>query len=125
MKKNPVAPSTSLDIAEIADLLTQYAGQIRVLSLDCFDTLLWRTVSEPIEVFKDLQNQPLFIEHGICAESRRMAERRVRQMRVGLYGEHEVTIEEVYEHMLPDSSQELVDQFVRAEVETEKKYLFA
>lgn len=125
MKNNPVAQSTSLDISAIADLLNQYAGQTQVLSLDCFDTLLWRTVSEPIEVFKDLQNQPLFVTHGICAESRRMAERRVRQMRAGLYDEHEVTIEEVYEHMLPDASKELVEQFVRAEIETEKKYLFA
>lgn len=125
MKNNSVSPSTSLDIAAIADLLNQHAGQIRVLSLDCFDTILWRTVSEPIEVFKDLQNQPLFVTHGICAESRRMAERRVRQMRAGLYDEHEVTIEEVYEHMLPDASKELVEQFVRAEIETEKKYLFA
>lgn len=125
MKNSPVAQSTSLDIAAIADLLTQHAGQMRVLSLDCFDTLLWRTVSEPIEVFKDLQNQPLYIEHGICSESRRMAERRVRQLRAGLYGEHEVSIEEVYEHMLPDASKDLIDQFVRAEVETEKKYLFA
>jgi FMN phosphatase YigB (HAD superfamily) len=125
MKNNPVSPSTSLDISAIADLLNQHAGQVQVLSLDCFDTLLWRTVSEPIEVFKDLQNQPLFVTHGICAESRRMAERRVRQMRAGLYDEHEVTIEEVYEHMLPDASKELVEQFVRAEIETEKKYLFA
>lgn len=125
MKKNPIPESTSLDIAAISDLLNQHAGQIRVLSLDCFDTLLWRTVSEPVEVFKDLQNQPLYIEYGICSESRRMAERRVRQLRAGLYGEHEVTIEEVYEHMLPDASKELVEQFVRAEVETEKKYLFA
>lgn len=125
MKNNPFSPSTSLDISAIADLLNRHAGQMQVLSLDCFDTLLWRTVSEPIEVFKDLQNQPLFVTHGICAESRRMAERRVRQMRAGLYDEHEVTIEEVYEHILPDASRELVEQFVRAEIETEKKYLFA
>lgn len=125
MKNNPVAQSTSLDISAIADLLNEHASQMRVLSLDCFDTLLWRTVSEPVEVFKDLQNQPLFIEHGICSESRRLAERRVRQLRAGLYGEHEVTIEEVYEHMLPNASTELVEQFVRAEIETEKKYLFA
>jgi FMN phosphatase YigB (HAD superfamily) len=125
MKNNPVAQPTSLDITGITALLDQHAGQMRVLSLDCFDTLLWRSVSEPVEVFKDLQNQPLFIAHGICSESRRMAERRARQMRAGLYGEHEVTIEEVYEHLLPDASTELVEQFVRAEIETEKKYLFA
>jgi FMN phosphatase YigB (HAD superfamily) len=125
MKNNPFSPSTSLDIAAITDLLKHHTGQMRVLSLDCFDTLLWRTVSEPVEVFKDLQNQPLFIKHGICSESRRLAERRVRQLRAGLYGEHEVTIEEVYEHLLPDASTELVEQFVRAEIETEKKYLFA
>ena len=125
MDNSTVALPTSLDISAIPELLTQHAGQIRVLSLDCFDTLLWRTVSEPIEVFKDLQNHPLFVTHGICSESRRQAERRVRQLRAGLYGEHEVTIEEVYEHLLPDASKEQVDQFVHAEVETEKKYLFA
>lgn len=125
MKNLSSAQPTSLDISAIPELLTQYAGQMRVLSLDCFDTLLWRTVSEPIEVFKDLQNQPLFVTHGICAESRRLAEQRVRQLRAGLHGQYEVTIEEIYEHMLPDGSPDLVEQFVRAEIETEKKYLFA
>ena len=125
MKNHPIAQSTSLDISAIPELLTQHAGQMRVLSLDCFDTLLWRTVSEPIEVFKDLQNQPLFVTHGICAESRRLAERRVRQLRAGMYEQHEITIEEIYEHMLPDAPSALIEQFVRAEIETEKKYLFA
>jgi FMN phosphatase YigB (HAD superfamily) len=125
MKNNTVAPSTSLDVSAIPELLTQHAGQIRVLSLDCFDTLLWRTVSEPVEVFKDLQNQLLFLTHGVCAESRCQAERRVRQLRAGLYEQHEVTIEEIYEQLLPGAPSELVQEFVRAEIETEKKYLFA
>lgn len=117
--------STSLDIKSLSDVIVRQMKSAKVLSLDCFDTLLWRTVSDPIEVFKDLQNHPLFIEHGINAESRRLAERKARQIKAGMENLYEITIEEIYQQLLPTADPALVEQFVRAEIEAEKKYLFA
>lgn len=117
--------STSLDIKALSDVIVRQMKSAKVLSLDCFDTLLWRTVSDPIEVFKDLQNHPLFIAHGINAESRRLAERKARQIKAGMENLHEITIDEIYQQLLPAADPDLVEQFVRAEIEAEKKYLFA
>jgi FMN phosphatase YigB (HAD superfamily) len=117
--------STSLDIKSLSDVILQQMNSAKVLSLDCFDTLLWRTVSEPIEVFKELQNHPLFIAHGINAESRRLAERKTRLIKAGMENLHEITIDEIYQQLLPSADPTLVEQFVRAEIEAEKKFLFA
>jgi FMN phosphatase YigB (HAD superfamily) len=121
----PSLESTSLDIKALSDVILRQMTSAKVLSLDCFDTLLWRTVSDPIEVFRDLQNHPLFIEHGINWESRRLAERKIRQVKAGMESLHEITIEEIYQQLLPSADSALVEQFVRAEIEAEKKYLFA
>lgn len=125
MNQKKFTETTSLDILHIPKLLTQEGQQWSALSLDCFDTLLWRTVSDPLEVFKDLQNHALYKEHGLNAETRRLAEKKVRQLQWGLNGYSEITIEEIYEHMLPDADVDLHKQLVRIEIETEKKYLFA
>jgi predicted HAD superfamily hydrolase len=116
---------TSLDIKSIRDVIMRQMKSAKVLSLDCFDTLLWRTVSDPIEVFKDLQNHPLFIAHGINAESRRLAERKARQIKMDMENLYEITIEEIYQQLLPKAPTTLVQQFIRTEIETEKKFLFA
>jgi predicted HAD superfamily hydrolase len=117
--------ATSLDIKSLSDVIVRQMKSAKVLSLDCFDTLLWRTVSDPIEVFKDLQNHPLFLEYGINAESRRLAEHKARQIKAGMENLFEITIDEIYQQLLPTADPALVQQFVRAEIEAEKKYLFA
>ena len=117
--------ATSLDIHSISELLDKQTLPKRILSLDCFDTLLWRTVSEPVEVFKDLQNHPLFIQHGITAKTRQLGERKIRLIQKGLYGHDEITIEEIYAQILPSASEALIHELVHTEIEFEKKYLFA
>ena len=43
------------DVADLLDTLpAAIAEQIKVLSLDCFDTLLWRSGHAPRDVFADL-----------------------------------------------------------------------
>ena len=39
---------------ELEGLLDRAPAGIEVLSLDCFDTLIWRSTNAPIDVFADL-----------------------------------------------------------------------
>ncbi len=41
--------------AELADILESAPAGVRILSLDCFDTLIWRNVQAPVDVFADLR----------------------------------------------------------------------
>ena len=64
---------TSIRADGLPGLLATMPPEIRCLSLDCFDTLLWRNVHAPIDVFADL---PL---PGGAVESRIWAERKARR----------------------------------------------
>lgn len=116
-----------VDFFDIKNFLDKRTENTKILSLDCFDTLLWRTVTEPKEVFKKLQNNPLFIQHGITAETRVLAERNARQLHWGLHQNCEITIEEIYENIfkIDNSNSKLIDKLIRVEIEAEKEFLFA
>ena len=43
----------------------RWLDAIKVLSLDCFDTILWRGVAQPTDVFFAMCNDPLFKKLGI------------------------------------------------------------
>ena len=49
---------------QLLTAFNNYVSTIKVLSLDCFDTLLWRKTVSPSDVFQDLQSRPAFKEIG-------------------------------------------------------------
>ena len=51
-----VAPKrnrTEVRAAEFGQVLDEFAGTVRTLSLDCFDTILFRQTAAPTDVFFD------------------------------------------------------------------------
>ena len=46
---------TTVRASELSTLLDRAPTSVRILSLDCFDTLLWRDVNAPNDVFADLE----------------------------------------------------------------------
>ncbi|WPM84535.1 hypothetical protein QNH14_18070 [Apirhabdus apintestini] len=72
---------------EIAQLFAQ--SDAKVLSLDCFDTLFWRKVAQPKDIFSR-------IGEGISLKARERAEGMARLRKRRLSDVHEVTIEEIY-----------------------------
>lgn len=85
------------------------ARQIKVLSVDVFDTLLWRKVPEAQDAFwllgNDLKQKGHLAAHvspGQFAELRPAAERKVRSIKELASGSREITLEDVYA-LLPDS----------------------
>ena len=65
------------------------ASNVKVLPLDCFDTLFWRNVSRPFEIFTRLQ-------HGLCPVARTVAEANARKKKLIATGIEEVSLTEIY-----------------------------
>jgi FMN phosphatase YigB (HAD superfamily) len=80
----------------ISKLGDQLDAEIRVLSLDCFDTLLFRQVTTPVDVFYASQSRSTFSEVGLSAKLRIEAENRARKKNVLDTGKSEVTLRDIY-----------------------------
>ena len=55
---------------DFADILDSAPEGIKILSLDCFDTLLWRNTNLPVDVFAELPLRGSPIEARIWGETR-------------------------------------------------------
>lgn len=92
---------TDRRLASVAQELAE--GRVRVLSVDVFDTLLWRRVPEPFDLFlvlgKDLAQAGLLaadVSVTGFAELRRTAERVARERVQTTTGYREVTLADIY-----------------------------
>lgn len=103
---------------EIAQLFAQ--SDAKVLSLDCFDTLFWRKVAQPKDIFSR-------IGEGISLKARERAEGMARLRKRRLSDVHEVTIEEIYAELekgfSPEQQRALIDKEIALEIE--HGFLFA
>ncbi|MBX9814802.1 MAG: HAD family hydrolase [Sphingomonas sp.] len=101
---------------DIATLLDRAPPEIRILSLDCFDTLIWRNVNAPIDVFADL---PVA---GGGIEPRVRAERLARRLRKVTDGFDEVSIEAIHAALQPHEAERAAS--VEAELEAEARHCY-
>ncbi len=85
----------SLRSSELAGLLDQAPAGVRWLSLDCFDTLVWRDTATPADVFADLSFD------GGAMEPRRRAEGAARRAGKLFRDSIEVSIEEIHARLRP------------------------
>ncbi len=100
---------------KFAHILDQAPAGIKILSLDCFDTLLWRNCNLPVDVFAELDLP------GSAMEARIWAETKARRVVPFQRGEDEVTIEDIYSNMMPTASKAQVQAKVDAELEAEAR----
>ncbi|MBV9882916.1 MAG: hydrolase [Sphingomonadaceae bacterium] len=106
---------TIVTAAGLAGLLEATPEGVRVLSLDCFDTLLWRNCQSPIDVFVDCG--------GIWQRGR--AERRARERRRFDDGRTEVSIEDIHRALRPGRDEAEIEAAVAAELEAEARHCYA
>ena len=107
-----------------ASWLPSFKG-IKVLSLDCFDTLLWRKVGQPTDVFFALAQGEEFRRHGLTAPLRVRAESNARKIRwVETRTSFEVSIEQIYGQALPAAEPSDIAALVNAEIDCEARYCF-
>ena len=101
---------------ELPDVLDHFPDA-RVLSLDCFDTLIWRDTHAPRDIFARLPGTtPLQRSHAE-AQARRRA-------RFGA-GRQEVSIGEIYAELLPNAAPAARAQAIGAELAAEARHCFA
>lgn len=116
---------TKIRAADLATFAQQISAHTKVLSLDCFDTLIWRHVAAPTDVFYDLQNQPEFKNLGINARLRIQTENLVRQLKLVQASTNEVTLFDIYRLGFPSLSVDLISHLMQKEIQQEKSICFA
>lgn len=117
--------NTSIFAGELQDVLRKAAGQAVILSLDCFDTLLWRDTAEPIDVFFALAGTPLAITHGITAQLRVTSEAKARRHKWIRRQSSEVDLLEIYRTALPDAPDALIRELAENELQLEMRHCHA
>ena len=100
---------------DFADILDSAPEGIKILSLDCFDTLLWRNTNLPVDVFAEL---PL---RGSPIEARIWGETRARRVVPLTRGVDEVTIEEIYANLMPTATDAERETYIQAELDAEAR----
>lgn len=99
--------------------LREAPASCEILSLDCFDTLLWRTTHAPADVFVDVG------EAGGTSQQRRWAESHARSRSALHRQSNEASIADIYEMLLPNASPDVRDAAVAAELAAEARHCFA
>lgn len=109
----------SVTAQNIPSLLEQAPQGVSILSLDCFDTLLWRNAQAPSDIFAELAIQ------GGAIEPRVIAERKARKTQAFREGRNEVSIEAIHARLLPPSADAMaISASVQAELDAEARHCF-
>jgi FMN phosphatase YigB (HAD superfamily) len=110
---------------QLDDLLDRLPKHTQVLSLDCFDTIWWRRVVAPRDVFYALPHHEALQRAGVTASLRGKAETEARAKQRLLKGHTEVNLHDIYRQLLgPQADAQLVDQCVQAEIDCEEAHGF-
>lgn len=109
----------SINPAQLASVLEGAPDSLRVLSLDCWDTLIWRNVHAPHGVFNSL------IDCSSAASLRSFAESAARKRAVVRHDWREITLDEIYEALMPTADAESRAAAAAAELAEEARHAFA
>jgi FMN phosphatase YigB (HAD superfamily) len=111
--------ASEVRVFQLDALLDRFRSQIRVLSLDCFDTVLWRRFASPTDVFFALQQTPAFRRRNLTAKLRARAESKARSLRRAHGVNGEVQLADIYRGAFADLTESEIDELSRAEVASE------
>ncbi|MFT3977665.1 MAG: hydrolase [Sphingomonas bacterium] len=109
------AMTMAIRTGDLAELIDRIPEGVRYLSLDCFDTLVWRDCAMPVDVFADL---PL---PGGAIAARAAAESRARDARRMAEGKTEVSLADIHRRLCPDGD---VETSIAREIAAEHRHCF-
>ena len=101
----------------LPDALDRAPETIRVLSLDCFDTLVWRDCHAPTDVFASLPGLLIGQRAGGEANARKAMRTHKRR--------NEVHLDDIYAHVLPNADDRSRREAIDAELKAEAEACFA
>ncbi len=109
----------TLQAQEIESLLDNVDDGAKILSLDCFDTLVWRNLNMPTDVFYDLNIEDCSMEMRV------LAEKRARKALAFEQQKQEVTIADIYAHLFRGADEQQIASYVDKELAAEALHCFA
>lgn len=121
----PTKLNEQIRATDLINVLKHHLPQIKVLSLDCFDTLLWRNTAEPKDVFYDLQQKPTFQSLGLTSFMRIRSEANARIRQFLQHISNEVTLKDIYQDYHPALTQEQLNALETEELSAETEACFA
>jgi FMN phosphatase YigB (HAD superfamily) len=110
---------TAIRADGLPTLLADAPPGVAYLSLDCFDTLIWRAVHSPADVFTEL---PL---PGGAMNPRVSAEIKARRLAPHVHDRYEVTLDEIHAELLPDNAAAGRADMLQAELDAEARHCYA
>jgi len=113
------------EFEQLYELLRSGQHSLKCLSLDCFDTILWRNVDEPIDVFYRLQHQPTFSSLNLNAALRQKSESDARKVNAVVSNTYEVSLKDIFCNAFPGLEQDVFDELAREELDCERDTCFA
>lgn len=120
----PPAVRPTIRASELGGLLERVPAPKR-LSLDCFDTILWRRTATPIDVFYELQHRPAFRERGLETVLRTRAESHARLLKRVRHGTQEVGLAEIYRAAFPELDDAAITALAEDELAAEMQACYA
>ena len=95
LEQQPIIKS-QVQAAGVSSILNSTGDKIKVLSLDCFDTLLWRRTATPRDIFYAMQKRPLFQSSGVTAYQRIKAAAKAYRHKFITEGTRQITLNDIY-----------------------------
>lgn len=113
------------EFEQLYELLRTGQHGLKCLSLDCFDTILWRNVDQPVDVFYRLQQMPGFSRLHMNAALRQKSESDARKISAVVNGTHEVSLSDIFLAAFPALEQDVLDELAGEELVCEQEACFA
>ncbi|QFT76700.1 HAD family hydrolase [Erythrobacter sp. THAF29] len=102
---------------ELPNALDRAPDGVKALSLDCFDTLLWRDCHAPTDVFSALDH--------VLPGQRIVGERNARKAEATLRRRTEIGMRAIYEHAMPNAGESIREEAIAGELDLEARVCFA
>lgn len=115
----PAKLKETISATELDWIFEQFHPQIKILSLDCFDTILWRKTATPMDVFYDLQQYPTFKALQFTALMRIRSESKARILKVLKDTSSEIELQDIYRACMPNLTEEQINQLEEEELAAE------
>lgn len=114
-----------IHVNELHQLFDQLGTEVKIISLDCFDTILWRTVMTPKDVFYIMQQQPAFKAAQLSARMRAQMEDKARSIKSYQANVSEVNLAEIYRAFYPAITDADIAAMAAEELNVEKQVCFS
>ena len=125
LRTHAIAEPTAVYTADLLSAFSVHAPHIKILSLDCFDTLLWRTTATPVDVFYNLAHRPTFNALGYTASLRANSEIEARKLNMIRNESDEAILPEIYRAAFPDINEEVINALCAEELAEEMESCYA